>query len=128
MSGVVPSKVASAPLPAVGEALVKAGQFAAQVPVQAVVVPLSFVNRYSVMPLESTKILPNVGLSVVMTVSLLIEVVLAPAVGTAVALAVDAGLTASPVGETAYQAPSNPSPLTSPGLLSLAKVYNRWPL
>ena len=53
--------------------MVKAGQFTAHIPVQAVVVPLSFVNRYSVMPFESTRMLPNVGLSATMTVSPLPE-------------------------------------------------------
>ena len=64
---------ASTPFPALGEGLVKAGQFWAHVPVQAVVVPLSFRNRYKVMPFESTRMLPNVGLSATLTVSPLLE-------------------------------------------------------
>jgi hypothetical protein len=57
---VVPTKTAFAPLPAVGVPVVgTGGQAAAHVPVQALVVPESAPNMYTVRPCESTKMFPR---------------------------------------------------------------------
>src|SRR5262249_9602532 len=57
---VVPSKASSVPFSAVGwPAARRGGQAAAQPPVQELVVPLSFSNRYRVRPWESTRIWPR---------------------------------------------------------------------
>src|SRR3954464_15598764 len=57
---VVPSNEAFTPLPATGLPLVRSGgQAVAQAPVHALVVPVSFLNRYRVRPCESTRIFPR---------------------------------------------------------------------
>src|SRR3954464_7756631 len=58
--GVVPSREASAPPPAVGLPLARSGgHAAAHSPEQALFVPESFANRYRLWPSESTRILPR---------------------------------------------------------------------
>ena len=57
--GVVPSNEAFAPPPAVGLPLARSGGHAvAHPPVHVLVVPVSFWNRYRVLPCESTRTLP----------------------------------------------------------------------
>ena len=57
---VVATKAAFAPLPAVGLPVAgTGGQAAAHAPVQALVVPESAPNRYTVRPCESTKMVPR---------------------------------------------------------------------
>src|SRR3954447_27045729 len=58
--GVVPSREASAPPPAVGLPLARSGgHAAAHSPEQALFVPESFPNRYRLWPSESTRIVPS---------------------------------------------------------------------
>jgi len=62
---VVPSNEAVAPDAAVGVPLARSGGHAvAQAPLHVLVLPESCVNRYSVRPCESTRIVPNAVLAV----------------------------------------------------------------
>ena len=56
----VPTSEAFAPPPTVGLPLARTGgQARAQAPLHALFVPLSFLNRYTVRPFESTRIFPR---------------------------------------------------------------------
>ena len=58
--GVVPSRAAFAPLPTAGWPVARSGgQDVAQAPVQVLIVPVSFANRYRVRPCELTRIWPR---------------------------------------------------------------------
>src|SRR3954453_7750167 len=74
--GVVPSIEAFAPLPAVGLPLARSGGRAlAQAPEHMLFVPVSFWNRYSVRPWESTRTVPRLPAFAVPTVAACPDVV-----------------------------------------------------